>query len=64
MRSQRFHFLDSQFKKGSERSQRFHFSSSVVNEGSAQNQTCHLVNSDELNSVVSIDRDLLLMAMN
>ena len=48
MRSQRFHFNDSQVKKGSERSQRFHFSSSVVKEGSAQNQTCHLINSDEV----------------
>ena len=48
MRSQRFHFNDSQVKKGSERSQRFHFSSSVAKEKSAQNQTCHLINIDEV----------------
>ena len=48
MRSQRFHFNDSQVKKGSECSQRFHFGSSVLKKGSPQNQTCHLINSDKV----------------
>ena len=48
MRSQRFHFNNSQVKNGSERSQRFHFSSDEVKEGSAQSQTCRFVNSDEV----------------